>query len=197
VSGLLHDEIGGPSVFPYQPTNLYKGIVVAADYPGTTYTESTGEALYRRSLYTFWKRTVPHPTLSTFDVPDREVCVARRPKTNTPLQALASMNDTIQVEAARKLGERMLRRGGRSARERVDFAFRLATARKPKVDESKVLCSLLERRLQAYRKDPNAAKAFLSVGASQSDPTLDPVELAAYANLASLILNLDETITRN
>ena len=197
VSGLLHDEIGGPSVFPYQPTNLYKGIVVAADYPGTTYTESTGEALYRRSLYTFWKRTVPHPSLSTFDVPDREVCVARRPKTNTPLQALATMNDTLQVEAARKLGERMLLSGGHSQDQRVNFAFRLATARKPKAEERRVLCSLLERRLQAYRKDPGAAKAFLSVGASKSDPTLDPVELAAYANLASLILNLDETITRN
>jgi uncharacterized protein DUF1553/uncharacterized protein DUF1549/concanavalin A-like lectin/glucanase superfamily protein len=197
ISGLLHDEIGGPSVFPYQPTNLYKGIVVAADYPGTTYTESTGDALYRRSLYTFWKRTVPHPSLSTFDVPDREVCIARRPKTNTPLQALATMNDTIQVEAARKLGERMLLNGGRSPSERVNFAFRLATARKPKAGERKVLCSLLERRLQAYRKDPSAAKAFLAVGGSKSEPTLDPVELAAYANLASLILNLDETITRN
>jgi hypothetical protein len=197
VSGLLYDDIGGPPVFPYQPTNLYKGIVVAADYPGTSYTESTGDGLYRRSLYTFWKRTVPHPSLSTFDVPDREVCVARRPKTNTPLQALALMNDTIQLEASRKFAERMLLNGGESAGERINYAFRLATARRPKSDESKALRSLLERRMQAYRKDPSAAKAFLSVGASKSDPKLDPVELAAYANLASLILNLDETITRN
>jgi len=197
LSGLLHDEVGGPSVFPYQPANLYKGIVVAADYPGTKYTESTGAELYRRSLYTFWKRTVPHPTLSTFDVPSREVCTARRPKTNTPLQALASMNDTIQLEAARKLAERMLHEGGRTASERLTYAFELATARKPKGDERKALDALLERRLQVYQKDPDAAKAFLSVGASKRDPKLDTVELAAYANVASLILNLDETITRN
>lgn len=197
LSGLLRDELGGPPVYPYQPTNLYKGIVVAADYPGTTYTESTGDGLYRRSLYTFWKRTVPHPTLSTFDVPDREVCTARRPKTNTPLQALATMNDTIQLEAARKLAERILLRGGNTPPERLTYAFQLATARKPKPDERKILDSLLERRLSVYRKDPEAAKSFISVGASKSDARLDPVELAAYANLASLILNLDETLTRN
>ena len=197
ISGLLHDDIGGPSVFPYQPTNLYKGIVVAADYPGTTYTESTGEELYRRSLYTFWKRTVPQPTLTTFDVPAREVCTARRPKTNTPLQALATMNDTFQVEAARKLAERMLLSGGHSPDERVSYAFRLATSRKPKSEERKLLCSLLERRLKVYGNDPVAAKAFISVGASKPAATLDPIELAAYANVASLILNLDETITRD
>ena len=197
LSGLLYEDIGGPPAYPYQPTNLYKGIVVAADYPGTSYTESKGNELYRRSLYTFWKRTVPHPTLATFDVPDREVCVARRPKTNTPLQALATMNDTIQVESSRKLAERILVHGGTSPGERVTFAFRLATARKPKAAERNILCSLLDRRLKVYREDPEAAKAFLSAGASASDKTLDPVELAAYANIASLILNLDETITRN
>jgi uncharacterized protein DUF1553/uncharacterized protein DUF1549/cytochrome c/concanavalin A-like lectin/glucanase superfamily protein len=197
LSGLLHDEIGGLPVFPYQPTNLYKGIVVAADYPGTSYTESSGDGLYRRSLYTFWKRTVPHPTLNTFDVPDREVCTARRPKTNTPLQALATMNDTIQLEAARKLAERMMLDGGATATERLSYAFQLATARKPKAAESSTLNSLLEKRLGVYRKNPGAAKAFISVGASKQNEKLDPVELAAYANLASLILNLDETITRN
>ncbi|HLH53932.1 MAG TPA: DUF1553 domain-containing protein [Verrucomicrobiae bacterium] len=197
LSGLLRDELGGPSVFPYQPTNLYKGIVVAADYPGTSYTESTGKELYRRSLYTFWKRTVPHPCLSTFDVPAREVCVARRAKTNTPLQALATMNDTIQIEAARKLAERILLEGGRSPVERVEFAFQLATARKPNSAERKALCSLLDKRLGFYRAEPSAAKALLSVGASKTDPKLDPLELAGYANVASLILNLDETVTRN
>jgi hypothetical protein len=197
LSGLFRNEIGGPPVFPYQPTNLYKGIVVAADYPGTSYTESKGPDLYRRSLYTFWKRTVPQPTLSTFDAPDREVCTARRPKTNTPLQALALMNDTIQVEAARKLAERMLNQAGPEPAERVDFAFELATARKPKPDETQALCSLLDQRLTAYRTDPERARAFLSVGASSWDPKLDPAQLAAYANVASLILNLDETITRN
>jgi hypothetical protein len=130
-------------------------------------------------------------------VPDREVCVARRPKTNTPLQALATMNDTIQLEASRILAERMLVHGGNSPGDRVDFAFKLATARKPKTAERNLLCSLLDRRLNVYRKDPAAADAFLSTGASASDKALDPVELAAYANVAGLILNLDETISRN
>ena len=107
------------------------------------------------------------------------------------------MNDTFEVEAARKLAERMLRGGGRSAGDRLSYAFHLATARQPNGAERKLLCSLLDRRLKVYRSDPAAAKAFLSVGASKSGATLDPVELAAYANVASLILNLDETITRN
>ncbi len=197
VSGLLYDKIGGPPVYPYQPKNLYKGIVVAADYPGTSYTESNGKDLYRRSLYTFWKRTVPYPTLSIFDVPDREVCVVQRPNTDTPLQALALMNDPVQLEAARKLAERMLLEGGKNPAQRLGFAFVLATARRPRADESRPLEKLLEQRLAAYRADPDAAKAFIAVGESKPDASLDPVELAAYANLASLILNLDETITRN
>jgi len=197
ISGLLYDKLGGPPVFPYQPTNLYKGIVVAANYPGTTYTESRGQDLYRRSLYTFWKRTVPYPSLSIFDVPDREVCVVQRPKTDTPLQALALMNDPVQVEAARKLAERMLLEGGATPQERLDFAFELATARKPRPEEQQPLAALLEKRLAAYREDPAAAKAFLSVGDSKPNATLEAADLAAYANLASLILNLDETITRD
>jgi hypothetical protein len=197
LSGLLVEELGGPPVYPYQPTNFYKGIVVGADYPGTSYTDSQGDALYRRSLYTFWKRTVPHPTLATFDAPDREVCVARRLRTNTPLQALALMNDPIQLEAARKLAERMLLEVGVKPGDRLDFAFQLATARRPKASERKLLTSLLEKRLAHYQSEPETAKQLLSVGASKPNPNLDCAELAAYANLASLILNLDETLTRN
>jgi hypothetical protein len=197
LSGLLREQVGGPPVYPYQPTNLYQGIVVAASYPGTTYTEGKGDELYRRSLYTFWKRTVPHPTLATFDAPDREVCVARRLKTNTPLQALASMNDTVQLEAARKLAERMLSEGGKSAKEQLRYAFQLATARKPNSTEAKALESYLKSRLDFYAGDKEAAKNFLSIGTSPRNEKLDPSKLAAYANVASLILNLDETITRN
>ncbi len=197
LSGLLKEQIGGPPVYPYQPTNFYLGIVVAAAYPGTVYDDAKGDDLYRRSLYTFWKRTVPHPTLATFDAPDREVCVAKRLKTNTPLQALALMNDTIQLEASRKLAERMLTEGGATARDQIRFAFELATARKPDSSEQKALLGFLESRLGFYRSDIEAAKSFLSVGASARNEKLDPAELAAYANVASLILNLDETITRN
>lgn len=197
LSGLLQDHTGGPPVFPYQPTDLYKGIIVAADYPGTRYVESPGPDLYRRSLYTFWKRTVPQPTLATFDAPDREVCTARRLKTNTPLQALALMNDTVQLEAARKLAERILTDGGANAERRLDFAFELATARHPNPAERDALTVLLDQRLAHYRANPEAAKAFLSVGASKTDGTFNTEELAAYSSVASLILNLDETITRN
>ena len=197
LSGLLKGDLGGPPVHPYQPTNLYQGIIVAADYPGTTYVDSKGDDLYRRSLYTFWKRTVPHPTLATFDAPDREVCVARRLRTNTPLQALALMNDAIQIEAARKLAERMLTEGGSKPTERLAFAFQLATGRAPKFTELKSLTALLDKRLAYYRSDPSAAKAALAVGASRPAGALDTTDLAAYANVASLILNLDETITRN
>jgi hypothetical protein len=140
---------------------------------------------------------VPYPTLSIFDVPDREVCVVQRSKTDTPLQALELMNDPVQLEAARKLAERMLLEGGATSGQRLDFAFELATARKPRTDELQTLNALLEKRLAAYHEDPAAAKAFISVGASKPSAGLDPVDLAAYANLASLILNLDETITRN
>ncbi len=197
LSGLLHEQIGGAPVYPYQPANLYQGIVVAAAYPGTTYTDGKGDELYRRSLYTFWKRTVPHPTLATFDAPDREVCVARRLKTNTPLQALASMNDTVALEAARKLAERMLIEGGRNSSDQIRFAFQLATARKPNSSEEKELSKLLEARLAFYKKNQDAAKDFLAPGASPRNESIDAAKLAAYANVASLILNLDETITRN
>ncbi len=197
LSGLLQDHTGGPPVFPYQPTDLYKGIIVAADYPGTRYVESPGADLYRRSLYTFWKRTVPQPTLATFDAPDREVCTARRLKTNTPLQALALMNDTVQLEAARKLAERILTEGGANSERRLDFAFELATARYPTATERNALTQLLNQRLTHYRSNPEAAKSFLSVGASKMDGAFNTEELAAYSSVASLILNLDETITRN
>jgi hypothetical protein len=197
VSGLLYDKLGGPPVYPYQPTNLYKGIVVAADYPGTHYDVSHGHDLYRRALYTWWKRTVPYPALSIFDVPDREVCVVQRSETDTPLQALDLMNDPVQLEAARRLAERMLTEAGPSPAARLDFAFERATGRKPLPDESSLISALLQKRLDAYHADPQAAKDFLSVGESKPNSSLNPAELAAYANVASLILNLDQTITRD
>ncbi len=197
VSGLLYDKLGGPPVYPYQPTNLYKGIVVAADYPGTHYDVSHGHDLYRRALYTWWKRTVPYPSLSIFDVPDREVCVVQRSTTDTPLQALDLMNDPVQLEAARHLAERMLTEAGPSPTDRLDFAFERATGRKLTSDQAGLISALLQKRLAAYRDDPQAARDYLSVGESKPNPSLNPAELAAYANVASLILNLDETITRD
>jgi mono/diheme cytochrome c family protein len=197
VSGLLTDRIGGASVYPYQPDKLYDGIVVGTVYPGSRWAQSTGENLYRRSLYTFWKRTVPHPAMRTFDAPDREVCTVRRSRTNTPLQALVLWNEPGYVEAARQLGTRMLHEGGATDDARVAFAFRLATGRRPEASETRVLATTLARLREDFSTHPEDAAALLTVGSSPVDSTLPPVELAAAASVASMILNLDETITKN
>jgi hypothetical protein len=196
VSGLLKNRLGGPSVYPYQPKGLYKGIVVAADYPGTKYLESTGDDLYRRSLYTFWKRTVPHPTMTVFDAPDREFCIVRRSITNTPLQALTLLNDPIFVEAARKLAERSIIEGGSTPAARLTWAFRLAAGRAPDEYEMGVLRKTLQQMLALYREDEKGAETFVSVGASPRDTSIPVVELAAYTAVANMILNMDEVITK-
>jgi hypothetical protein len=196
VSGVIRHQVGGPSVYPYQPEQLYKSLVVAADYPGTSWKESTGDNLYRRSLYTFWKRTVPHPTMTVFDAPDREVCVVRRSTTNTPLQALTLLNDPIFVEAARKLAERAIREGGADTDARLAYAFRLATGRVADDHDRRILRFALDRLRAAYEVDTAGAQSLLKVGASPPDPSIPAVELAAYTAVANMILNLDETITK-
>jgi hypothetical protein len=195
-AGLLKNEVGGPPVFPYQPKDLYKGIVVAADYPGTRWVESSGDGLYRRSLYTFWKRTVPHPTMTVFDAPDREFCIVRRSTTNTPLQALTLLNDPIFVEAARKLAERAWREGGSSPASRVAWAFRVATGRGADDVETQTLLKTYEQMRQVYGADGAAAKALLEVGASKADAAIPVAELGAYTAVTNVILNLDEVITK-
>lgn len=197
VSGLLAEKIGGPSVRPYQPEGLYKGIVVDAPYPSTTWELGKGDELYRRSLYTFWKRTVPHPAMLTFDSPDREFCSARRSRTNTPLQALVLWNETGYLEASRRLAERMLKEGGADDAARTAFAFRLATGRAPRQAETEVLVRTLARLRADFAQRPEDAAKIVKVGASLPDPTLPTVELAAAAGVANLILTLDETITKN
>ncbi len=198
VSGLLNPAVGGPPAYPYQPADYYQGIVVAADYPGASYKVGSGGDLYRRSLYTFWKRTVPHPTLASFDSPDREICVARRSPTNTPLQALALMNDPTFLEAARKLGERLLTDGGTDDATRLAWGFRTVTAREPTTQEVTMLCDLLARHRKEFADGVSAPRALLDAGtAERSTKETSDDELAAYASLGSLLLNLDETISRN
>jgi len=197
VSGLLAPQLGGPSVYPYQPEKLYEGIVVDAPYPSTKWGVSTGADLYRRSLYTFWKRTIPHPAMTTFDSPDREFCTVRRARTNTPLQALALWNEPGYLEAARNLGTRMLREGGADDSARVAFAFRLATGRRPKRRETAVLTKSLVQLRADFTAHGSDAYAFVKTGASPMDPLLPPAELAAATGVASMILSLDETITKN
>ena len=190
VSGLLRHRLGGPSVFPTQPADLYKGIVVAANYPGSTWTDSTGDDLYRRSLYTYWKRTVPYPVLNVFDAPDREFCSVRRARTNTPLQALTMMNEPAMVEAGRQLGARMLMEGGPDDAARLAFGFRAATSRPPRPEELTVLRETLERFRKDFTADGKGARALLK-------GTSEDAGQAAYAALGGLLLNLDETVTKN
>ncbi len=196
VSGLLNGEIGGPSVLPYQPPGLWEEMAFGDGFSMQEYAQSKGKDLYRRSMYTFWKRTVPPAAMATFDAPDREKCVARRAVTNTPLQALVTLNDPTYVEAARAMAQRTLLEGGKDVNSRIVYAFRLALARKPSAQEMKVLRELLAKQLVNYRKDGKAASELLRVGESKADDKVDQAELAAWAMLASAILNLDEAITK-
>jgi hypothetical protein len=196
IGGLLHEQIGGPSVFPYQPKGLWEETAYGDVYSAQTYSPGAGQDLYRRSMYSFWKRTSPPPSLNTFDAPDREKCTARRARTNTPLQALALLNDPTYVEASRALAQRMIVEAGRDPAARINFAFRLATARKPTAKERQVLRDLAEREVGSYHRDPDAALKLLRVGESKFDNKLDVGELAAWTTVASVILNLDETITK-
>jgi hypothetical protein len=192
IAGVLADPIGGPSVKPYQPAGLWNDLAqLTADYQ-----QDHGENLYRRSLYTFWKRTIPPPSLSNFDAPTRESCIIQRGLTNSPLQALDLMNDVTYLEAARILGERMIKEGGQTAQDRISFAFRLATGRPPKEQEMRILSGYLANALDRFQTRPNTATEYLNVGEHPRDPNLDAKHLAAYASEASLILNMDETVTK-
>ncbi len=195
VSGLLVEQIGGPSVRPYQPEGLWPAVAFVGSNT-SDYKPDQGSGLYRRSLYTFWKRTSPPASLVTFDAPSRETCTVRRPRTNTPLQALVLMNDVQYVEAARRLAERTMLAAGPAAAERAKLAFRWCTCRLPGDDELAVLLKVYEQQLAGYQADRAAADKLLAVGQAPRDATLDAAELAAWTMTASLILNLDETVTK-
>jgi hypothetical protein len=190
-SGLLVERLGGPSVKPYQPAGLVKELTGTEDY-----VQDHGQSLYRRSLYTYFKRTVAPPTMMTFDAAGRETCIVRETRTNTPLQALALMNEVTFVEAARVLAQRVMREGGTTPQERITLAFRLATARPPKPVELSALVNAFQRGLQEFQNDCPAALRLTSTGESPRDAALDACELAAYTTVTGLILNLDEAITK-
>ncbi|MBL8178703.1 MAG: PSD1 domain-containing protein [Bryobacterales bacterium] len=194
VAGLLQPKMGGPPVKPYQPDGLWEQLSVIDDRK--LYIRSTGDDLWRRSLYTYWKRTVPPPSMTTFDAPTREFCVVKRTRSSTPLQALALLNDETYVEAARVLAQRMLREGGPTPSARIAHGFRLATSRTPSTAEIAVLSAGLERRLAAYKQDSAAVTQLLAAGEAPRDASLPQPELAAYTTLAAVILNLDEVVTR-
>ena len=196
LSGLLDQRIGGPSVRPYQPPGLWEALAFGGGFSSQTYEQSKGTDLYRRGLYVYWKRSLPHPSLATFDAPNREVCTDRRPRTNTPLQALVLLNDPIYVEAARVLGQRIHREGGPTLDSRLTFAFRLSTARTPTPQEMAVLTRIYQTQLRKYQQDKDAALKLVSVGESSRPPHMDVSELAAWTALSNVLLNLDETLTK-
>jgi hypothetical protein len=189
-SGLLVEKLGGPSVKTYQPASLWKELSDAE------YKQDHGENLYRRSLYTFWKRTVAPPNMIAFDAAGRETCIVRQTRTNTPLQALTLMNDVTYVEASRMLAQRVLSEEHATTEQRLTRMFRLLLARPPQSVELKILTADLEQHMRRFRRDRQAALKLLSVGEAKREEKLDTSELAAYTAVANLILNLDETITR-
>ena len=193
-SGLLVGRLGGESVRPYQPPGLWDDVVYE-NVP--RFVQDHGGKLYRRSMYTYWKRSVPPPNMQAFDAPSREVCVLTRAKTNTPLAALVLMNDPTFVEASRKLAGRVLRDGGATAESRLTLLHRLVCGRRPTERELGLLSVALAELRADYRAEPEAAQRLMEIGESPHDPSLDVAELAAYASLANAVLGTDEAITRN
>jgi Protein of unknown function (DUF1553)/Protein of unknown function (DUF1549)/Planctomycete cytochrome C len=195
VSGLLVERQGGKSVRTYQPDGIWE----AVGFVGSNtrdFKRDQGESLFRRSLYTFWKRTAPPPSMQTFDAPSRETCTVRRARTNTPLQALVLMNDEQYVEAARNLAVRMLKTGGATLDEQLAFGFESCTARRPEPDELAVLNQAYAAQLAEFQQDISRAEQLLSIGTSPRGDGLSAPEHAAMTMVANLIMNLDETVTK-
>jgi Protein of unknown function (DUF1553) len=192
-SGLLVKKIGGPSVYPYQPDGIWKAL---ATRNAIEYRRQQGDSLYRRSLYTVWKRSAPPPSMLSFDAPDRYFCVVRRQKTATPLQSLVLMNDPQFLEAARMLGERMMKETDGNEAAQISFAFKVLTGRKPQEEELTILKNLYEEEFKIFEKDRKKAKDWLSVGEHPVDKSLDKTELATCAFIASTIMNFDEFVIK-
>ncbi len=190
-SGLLSEQLGGPSIKPYQPDGLWDDLQSTEKY-----VQDHGPALYRRGLYVFWKRTIAPPVMVTFDAAARETCFVRETRTNTPLQALTLLNETGFVEAARLIAERVLRTATSDANSRLRLAFRLVLTRQPTDRELDVLRRGLEQHLARYREHPEAAARMLQTGEFPADQQLAPADLAAWTAVCSLILNLDEAVTK-
>ena len=204
-SGLLSPKIGGPSVMPPQPPGIWN-----SPYSGEKWETSAGEDRFRRGLYTFWKRTAPYPSFLSFDAPSREFCVVRRPRTNTPLQALSLLNDPVYIEAAQALPRRMVGEVGVDPQTRATRGFRLVLARTPQPAELKQLVGLYQSELDHYRQDAKAAEAMAGkpkeapktddknkpAEAAKTEKQPDTADLAAWTIVANVLLNLDEAVTK-
>jgi hypothetical protein len=196
-SGLMVHKLGGPSVKPYQPEGLWRDLSFQDKKRSTDfYEQDSGDGLYRRSLYTFWKRSVPPPAMATFDAPSREMCTLSRSRTNTPLQALALMNDTTYVEASRALAERAIVEVKDDLRGQIQFVFRSLLSRDPSESETQVLTTGFNKRRSFFAGDQEAARKLIAQGESKFDESLDPVELAAMTTCVMTVMNLDETVNR-
>ena len=188
VGGLLEEQVGGPSVYPYQPANLWEEMSM-----GMKYNESKGRDLFRRSLYTVWKRTVNPPSMAILDAADREACWVKTKRTNTPLQALTLLNEKAFVESARHLATRLL---APEVTDPIDTGFRLVAARAPSTSEKAILRHALDEYRAEFSASPEEAKKLIAYGTTPVPEGIDPIELAARTALANVLLNLDETITR-
>ncbi len=193
VSGMLVDQVGGPSVKPYQPPNIWNEVSLNG---GLRYSPDNGEKLYRKSMYTYWKRSAPMPSMMIFDSPSREKCVVQRARTNTPLQALVTLNDPQFVEAARALAQRLIQTAA-DDESRITLAYQLCTSRRASEREQAIIMRLLSDQRQRFTDSPDQAKQLLKVGESSRDETIDAGEHAAWTVISQMILNLDETLTRN
>jgi hypothetical protein len=194
-SGLLAPTIGGPSVRPYQPDGVWEAVAMPESNT-RFYRHDAGESLYRRSLYTFWKRSAPPASMDIFNAPSREACTVRRERTNTPLQALVTLNDPQFVEAARYLAQSALKQGGPTAEGRLDFAARRLVARPLRPEELRSLAGTLDGLSRHYQAHPDEAKALIAVGDSKPDASLDPAALAAWTMVVNELMNLDEVLNK-
>ncbi len=192
-SGLLVEKIGGPSVYPYQPAGIWEAL---ATRNATSYKQNHGDSLYRRGIYTIWKRSSPPPSAITFDATERYFCVVKRQKTSTPLQSLVMMNDPQYNEAARKLAERMMREGGTTQEGRITLAYKAMESRYPRKEEVNILNEMYQEELSDIQKNPKRVKELLSVGESVIDKTLNQNELAANTVLAMTLINFDGTVVK-
>jgi hypothetical protein len=191
-AGLLSRKVGGPSVYPPQPPGLWR----AAFNGERTWATSTGDDRYRRGLYTFWRRTVPYPSMATFDAPSREICTIRRVPTNTPLQAFVTLNDPAFVEMAQALARRIVREGGATPRERAAFGLRLCLARPPRDEQVAEIVALFDHQLDIYRKDSTAAQQITTDPLGPAPTGLDAGELAAWTVVSNVLLNLDAVLSK-
>lgn len=193
LAGILNTQLGGPGVKPFQPPGLWAEVSLGGN---PKFVQDKGDKLYRRSIYTYWKRSAPAPNMQLFDAPTREICVMKRPRTNTPLQALVTMNDKQYIEMARHLAERLFREGGDSPEARHAYGFELATGQEANTTARAAMKQVYDDALASFTADADRAKSFLDIGDSPRDESLPLAEHAASTLLASLLLNLDATLTR-